>query len=527
MAGRKNYIITIGIDEYKHPQLDSFTCCVNDCQSLVNVLSNDYGFETIKKSYSSENPLGENRELVLYDTDATYKKINEMFENLMYHPEFEPTRDAMEHNLIIYFSGHGLIASEKDGSWFYWVPNDYKGDLKEPKGPLFSMALNLTGHLARIRYHNLLIISDSCNSAGVLHQSSFFSTGTKHSEDSEDRHSVWALCSSASDQLSKAGTVASLFTSHLIAELEDNVDKELEIMALYRRVEARLQGFDQQAFHERLNIIPNNTGYFSLTATAGKVERILSKKIEQQLQSGVEAEFNYIKEKEMIDDLDDPRSHICAIISGTPEHAPHLLLKILLNNEFLTYDRTAPVIDPVNALSESGMENILLNIFRLVGLEAGSVDELVRVLNTTLNATHFLVKIAFSEDMIDRFELIQEMDKLMKKVQEMGPVAYKLIVMIIDDEDTKYQTGGAFGKTFRYFFMDEIGAVTDKSFQKWYTNQKTRYGEEELKLFLDVRVKAKIKEILGEGDQLPAAVVRKICTYAGCDPLAKKILTIQ
>jgi hypothetical protein len=526
MGERKNYIITVGIDEYQHPKLDKFNCCVKDCESLVKILSEDYGFEKVKGSYGRNNKKDENKILELFDTDADYESIRSLFENLVYHPEFQDNTD-IRHNLIIYFSGHGLIDTETKGSWFYWVPNDYKGDLKQPeRRDLYSMALDLVGNLIKIRYQNLLIISDSCNSAGVLHRLNFFDTSTK-SDVIGCQRSAWALCSSASDQPSKAGKQSSLFTGMLIDELKKNVFKDLDMVDLFRKVSVRLDGFSQQAFHERLNIIPDNTGYFTLAATQAKVKKILSQKIEQQLQSGLESVFNYVKEKQMICDLEDPMEHICAIISGTSEQAPHLLLKILLSNEFLSYDRTTPPIDPLKALSDSGMPGIVLNMFRLANFQVASEDDLVQSLFDKLNTAHFLIKIIFPEDMTDRAVFVKEIERVMARVKACGPTTHKLIVIIVDDEGTKYQQDLLPGQALHYYFMDEIGTVTTNSFKNWYTIQRTRYGEQELQDFLDSNVKGHLNDIVGTGDKFPATVVRNICTNAGCQPLADKILTIK
>ena len=96
-----NYIITIGIDTYKNPAL-KLKSCVNDCNALVKILTEQYSFEAFEESLLNEN--------------ATKKGILDLLERFRISKKLT-TNDS----LILYFSGHGhlfpLPGNEKIGCW--------------------------------------------------------------------------------------------------------------------------------------------------------------------------------------------------------------------------------------------------------------------------------------------------------------------------------------------------------------------------------------------------------------------------
>lgn len=529
---RSNYIIAIGIDRYGHPDLDDFKCCVNDCNTVIRILKNDYGFRTIDRTYCSrEDKEGKEQENVLYDSGATITNIRDLFKNLRYHPDFsKQAAGAIDHNLVIYFSGHGLV-SQLDIESLYWVPSSYTASLDPTdldNDELYSLFNDLIPNLNYIRYHHLLLVSDSCYSAAVFDPIGFYKDETKEPEGKSrsEQRSAWALCSSASNQVSKSGRKLSLFTHHLTSILESNTEASLPLWKLFGLVDEQMKGVDQRSFYRRLKTIQSNTGELVLNATPEKVNKSLSTQLGEYLKPGIQVNLNFSEERKNIRKLRKPESHLCAIFSGTQDHAPQLLMKIILSDENFEYDKNVPLINPLDGYSGPDITSMVLNLFSLAGITGCTKEEeLVAELTKVLNTGNFLVKIFFPEEITERVELVGELIRIISKVREQRP-SRKLVIMILDEEHTKYQAQLPQQGPLQFIFMDNIGAISRDDFDDWYSAQRQLLQLPGLASFLEQRVKGNSEAIVGAGDRYPRVVIEKICECAGCPEVAYHILSI-
>lgn len=529
---RNNYIIAIGIDRYEHPDLENFACCVRDCTTVIRILKSDYGFRTIDRTYHNrDDKEGTEQENVLYDSGATIQNIRDLFKNLRYHPDFSrKIKGGIDHNLVIYFSGHGLV-STLDIQSLYWVPSDYTASLDSndlDNGALYSLFNELIPDLAYIRYHHLLLVSDSCYSAAVFDPIKFFEDQTKEPEGISrgEQRSAWGLCSSASNQVSKSGRKLSLFTHHLTSILEANTNDSLPLWKLFGLVDDRMKGVDQRSFCRRLRNIPGNTGELVLEATPEKVNKSLSTQLGEYLKPGIQVNLNFLEERKNIRKLRKPESHLCAIFSGTQDHAPRLLMKIILSDDNFEYDKNTPLINPLDGYSGPDMTSMVLNVFSLAGITGCSTeDQLVAELTKVLNTGNFLLKLFFPEEIAERVGLIGELVRIISRVRDQRP-SRKLVIMILDEDHTQYQEQLAQQGPLQFIFMDKIGAISRDDFDDWYSAQRQLLQLPGLATFLEQRVKGNSEAIVGAGDRFPRVVIEKICECAGCPEVAYSILSI-
>ena len=145
-----------------------------------------------------------------------------------------------------------------------------------------------------------------------------------------------------------------------------------------------------------------------LAATPVKLEKSMSQRLADYLRPGIQVSLNYSEERRNIRKLRRPESHMCVIISGTQDHAPKLLLKIILSDEGFEYDKNTPLINPLDGYSGPDVKDMVLNLFRLAGVaDCATEAQLVKELTKKLNVSNQLIKIVFPEEIIERVELIE------------------------------------------------------------------------------------------------------------------------
>lgn len=140
----KNYLFTIGIDEYQHwPPLK---CAVKDIQDFTEILTDRYQFET-------------DNVITLKDKEATEKNILSGFRKLV-------QKITEDDNLVIYFSGHGHYDEvTKTG---YWIPVDaHMGEENEFE---FINTAIIVDRLRNINSLHTFLIVDACFSGTLVAQ---------------------------------------------------------------------------------------------------------------------------------------------------------------------------------------------------------------------------------------------------------------------------------------------------------------------------------------------------------------------
>lgn len=136
----KNYLLTIGIDEYEH--CAKLNNAVGDARDLVRLLQAKYQFET-------------ERSFTCYNGDATWEGIDQAFDHCA------ETIEAPD-NLVIYFSGHGHYEPKTGGA--YWIPSDARYQRVRD----YYSYDRITRRLKTIESQHTFLIVDSCYSGAVL-----------------------------------------------------------------------------------------------------------------------------------------------------------------------------------------------------------------------------------------------------------------------------------------------------------------------------------------------------------------------
>jgi formylglycine-generating enzyme len=143
----RNHLFVIGINQYKSSKISNLTNAVNDAQAVIQVLQDRYGFDNL---------------VFLDDEKATRANIlGQLKTYLSQLGQDETIRD----NLLVYFAGHGYF--DRAYQLGYLVPCD--GDIDAHNTPHNCITNDeLIKMLKPIKLHQLLVVSDSCFSGGLL-----------------------------------------------------------------------------------------------------------------------------------------------------------------------------------------------------------------------------------------------------------------------------------------------------------------------------------------------------------------------
>jgi len=194
---RKNYILTIAIDNYSDYNIPNLRNAKLDAENIQNILLDNYEFDLVEDS--------------IVDQIATRGKIIDTLASLS---SFLTPND----NIIIYFAGHGVI--NKKSRIGYWLPYDAKHDS-------ISTYINnstIIDSIKAIDVKHLLLISDSCFSGSFISNSRSVEPHSVYKRLNE-KSSRWILTSgrveSVSDgEPSKGGPFAIALYNYLINNRE-------------------------------------------------------------------------------------------------------------------------------------------------------------------------------------------------------------------------------------------------------------------------------------------------------------------
>ncbi len=208
------HAIVIGNNNYtQYPQLKT---AVNDAKSVADVLSNRYGFKTTTL-------INANRFMILAALNRLSKTLDE------------------NDNLLVYYAGHGELASDKEIG--YWLPVDADRNDKRKWIP----NSGISDVISALPAKRVLVVADSCYS-GSLTRSSL---AQLDSDVSEAERLTWlramaksrarlALTSGGLKPVADiGGGEHSLFANALLGILESNSDI-LEGQRLYQQVFAQV-----------------------------------------------------------------------------------------------------------------------------------------------------------------------------------------------------------------------------------------------------------------------------------------------
>lgn len=208
----KQYLVVIALDKYKNrlPLQDR----VKDAKDIRKLLYTKYEVDEL---------------LELYDFDATFKNINDIFLRL----QREIKKDD---SVLIYYSGHGFV--DNKSSDVYWLP--YDAGINEYVKELWLSSNDIIKNLNRINAKQIFIISDSCFNTNLiepifLEKKPDFTN--QYFTDSYSKESRQFLCSGEME----TGLEKSEFSEQLVAYLKFTRKKYIDAVMIYDEIKDKMK----------------------------------------------------------------------------------------------------------------------------------------------------------------------------------------------------------------------------------------------------------------------------------------------
>ena len=231
VRARRNHLLVVGIDQYQHqPRLHN---CVKDCRKLIDILTQRYDFDPTRVT-------------TLYNGEATLKSIMQRFRGYA-------AALGDDHNLVIYFSGHGWYDKVlKEG---YWIPVEAGVEAIEDYIPNST----IVNFLRVTNTHHTFLMADSCFSGTLFAQYRPAAAAVHRLEQDPSR---WGLTAGRNEIVSD-GQDSSPFAENLLYLLENNQDDSVPVAGLRQRVvEAVASNSEQTPRGEPLQNVGHRGGQF-------------------------------------------------------------------------------------------------------------------------------------------------------------------------------------------------------------------------------------------------------------------------
>lgn len=198
----RNHLLLIGIDEYQHH--DPLFNAVKDIEDFLRVLCERYQVEEAEAK-------------VLKNAEATRDNIIDAFEELV-------GQAKEDDNVIIYFSGHGIMNQAQRG---FWIPVN----ANPSRTSQFLRNTTVEDYIADIPSKHTLLIVDSCFSGTMSRKTDAFTNRV------EGMPSRWLLTSGRKEPVSdgKPGN-NSPFARALLSYLKNNQTAKLPVSELVQHV---------------------------------------------------------------------------------------------------------------------------------------------------------------------------------------------------------------------------------------------------------------------------------------------------
>jgi WD40 repeat protein len=230
-ASAKNYLLVIGIDNYKF--WSPLSNAVNDATEVKEVLTNKYTFTDTEV-------------ITLFNEQATRQNIYASFRELA-------GKMQGNDNLVIYYSGHGYYdAAMNEG---YWVPVDAPA---QSEGDYFANAymLNL---LKRVNAKHIFLVADACFSGSL-----FAEAHRGFYENVEQYKSRWGLTSGRLEFVSDGQVGAnSPFARAFLSYLKNNTQEKFSVTQLIQHVKVEVaNATNQTPIGNPINSIGHEGGEF-------------------------------------------------------------------------------------------------------------------------------------------------------------------------------------------------------------------------------------------------------------------------
>lgn len=517
----RNYIIAIGIDQYKSALVKDFANrnCEKDCNDLIEVLTLNYeNFELYKDSK-------------LINEKATKAAIQGAIKEFVNDPDANNTNN----NLVLFFSGHGGTTKQGFNDTGCWIPHgcatlDYDNVVTND---------DLKPLIKRIATQNFLLISDACLSGRIFDEIAPDLHTASASRVNDKEISRWAIVSSRSDEPSKSGGPGknSQFSEALINVLRSCKQHRLLVSELIGNLDSHfIRSVDQKPYAGRLTFdqTPNN-GHFVFNMIDLVAKR---KKREQILKRGL-GSLNYDAQEEVFEAFGKTgvKKQI-AIFTGTPDCGLKLLS--LRARKALDFPKTYDGPFSVAPLIFSGMgTDRVLNIFNAaLDKNFPDIKGLSLYLQNQLSRNSLLIEFVFYHEEdggsmcvrpADKVALLDELADFAKSVNDTYPDANKLILFVVDYEKCQYQDlyHKAAIAGLDTIFMPPVEQLDYIKTKKWYRAIRATYDAADLPEFDDLLGNAvfnKLESVITETQGYPGKAIRRICNLADCDDLANKLL---
>lgn len=243
------YLLAIGIDQYKSPQVRPLYNAVRDAKKFITVLTSKYQFQ---RGNVTE----------LFNEKATESAILSAIDQLI-----ATVRE--EDSLIVYYSGHGYVHRVTNRG--FWVP--YEGIFGDASTAISDSTL--VDHLSVFKGRHLVVIVDACFS-GTLSEITRGGAALYNQEDAfnirlSQLPSRWLLTSGRREPvLDGEPGYHSPFATHLLDTLKRNEEKFLSVRDLGDRTGRAVfeSGYQQHPHSAAWDIgMPDNTGQFMFRIT--------------------------------------------------------------------------------------------------------------------------------------------------------------------------------------------------------------------------------------------------------------------
>ncbi|HEV7782851.1 MAG TPA: caspase family protein [Chitinophagaceae bacterium] len=524
-TGGKNYIMTIGVNEYAKSKWNLDTC-EEDCKGLTKILTEKYGFTSFKS---------------LLSKDATRKNIQDMF------TEFRELDPGPDDNLIIYFSGHGYIYKlDPDPGIGCWVTHEAEN--LDPND--LYQVVQLIQEVKRLnKMRHILVISDCCHSGTILEEPTFYGLNTRSDDEAQsldEMPSRWAICSSRSNEKSASGRIGELskFTNMLVEQLTGNNNDRLYLKTLLAELEVKFDDLIreegqkwQRPFSSSLNIISKNSGQFIFRpakdlAIIGKRAEVL----QRQLQT-----LNYTPQLNAFAQIEAKGRAQFTIFTGRPTCGLGLLsykAKRLLSDIPITY----PVsLDKFKGDGENRVINGLKAAFNLPDPQPYSLQELKQEVISRLSIAPAVIELRFyipdegalgTIPAASKKNLIDELSRFTDLIDQAKP-KNRFFIFVLDYECCDYETlynSSRIGNTDTTF-VPRTTPIQLAELSNWYSNMElaeTALGQKlKPKEFRDLffePIRSNFQTMIDETNGFPGSMLQKICEKAKCDDLADRIL---
>jgi hypothetical protein len=566
----KNFIICIGVSKYQEPAFNTLgDSCKHDCEDLINILQSDFSFEPVKGYYDSNANKQNDNEQVLYNEEATKENIRLLFEHLAYHPDFcvdKNQPDLPNHNLVIYFSGHGEALSNNSNDLFYFVPYDYNGSpLRRDRLKLYSIANGLIPNFDNIRFHSIVLIIDACHSAATFNLSHW--VDNKPVSHKGNERSVWALCSSAMDEASfwDRKERNSCFTLKLLDILKQPDKLVINLEQLCIDIKQHFRNEKQTVYSGRLLLIADNVGDFYFRGNENRLRKQLADQRRAYLMGDLLL-INFTDQEDSIKEWKKSRSnqatHYLLFLSTKQEYGLKVAHRRICYSPFF----------PVKQYRSSNRKRCFLHVIKnlrtdqlsMIEIVSSMLDDAIAIVPKWGNSNLSIVGSKVNEQVLYQYGKNELMAKLVKKLKT-APV---ILEIVIDEEKIDPQVKEAFlkallallaelkfeekilnpfcvivldaegynytekfeqysGANLQTYFMPEVCDLNDDALSEWYAkilmSRPDEKADEFEKLLKDIIESVK-NDFLNGNSHAIGKFIEALCEKCGCPDLAIQIL---